>query len=399
MTDARLPEGINGTCDKRFAPVAALLAQQLATGEHHGVAFAGCFRGEPVVDIWGGSRRTAAGESHWERDTMAICWSTTKGVAATALHIAMDRKGVDLQAPVASVWSEFGRNGKDAITIAQALSHEAGVPQIRDQVADYTDLADWDARVEMMENLTPLWEPGTANGYHAINFAWLAGELLHRIDGRDVSTFLAEEIAGPLGLDGLYIGTPSSEHHRIAHIISATDGLEIFPGEQFDELLPHDSVVWKALSPRGNGNEFFNTPQGMSACIPSISGSFTARSLARLYAVMERGGELEGRRLLSAERIARATSVQNTRGDLVMVIAPHWRAGYMGAGSEAVRSLGPHADGYGHVGAGGTLAGVDPVAEVSFGLVYDLFGSTELIGGPRSTAMVDALVAAAEAAG
>src|SRR5688572_30782227 len=208
MAEATLPEGIDGSCEKRFASVAELLGQQLAAGEHHGVSFAAYFRGEPVVDIWGSTRTSPVGEAPWQQDTMALCWSTTKGVAATALHMAMDRNGVDPDAPVASVWPEFGKNGKDEISIAQVLSHEAGVPQIRDQIEHSRQTADWDHMVSVMVGLEPLWEPGTANGYHAINYAWLVGETLRRVDGRDVPTFLAEELAGPLGLDGLYIGTP-----------------------------------------------------------------------------------------------------------------------------------------------------------------------------------------------
>ena len=136
--------------------------------------------------------------------------------------MAMERAGVDYDAPVASVWPEFG---KPAVTIRHVLCHEAGVPQIRGEVPDVWAMADWNPMVAMMERLEPLWEPGTANGYHAVNFGWMVGELVRRIDGRDLPTFLADEIAGPLDLDGFYIGTPESEHHRAVPLI----------GPDFDE--------------------------------------------------------------------------------------------------------------------------------------------------------------------
>src|SRR5687767_5123922 len=103
MGDVKLPDELDGSCDERFAGVADILAAQLRSGEHHGFAFAAYFRGEPVVDIWGGSRRSAHGDDSvdvpWERDTMAICWSTTKGIMAIALHAALERNGIALDAP------------------------------------------------------------------------------------------------------------------------------------------------------------------------------------------------------------------------------------------------------------------------------------------------------------
>ena len=399
MPEARLPEGLDGYCDERFIDVANILAGQIAAGEHHGLAFAAYFRGDLVVDVWGGYRQSPDGDAKWQRDTMSICWSTTKGIAATALHMAMERHGVDPDAPVASVWPEFGKNGKDAIKIRHLLSHEAGIPQIRDQIDDARELGDWDHMAEVMANLTPLWEPGTANGYHAINFGFLVGETMRRIDGRDVPTFLREELSEPLGLDGLYIGTPSSEHHRIAPLLrpeapTLAGGQD--PEATYEQMIPKDTIPWKALGPRGNLFEFLDSPDGWSACIPAISGVFTARSLAKVYAAWERGGEVDGVRILKPETIAKATEVQNDRTDLVIVIAPHWRLGFMSAG--AIPVLGPNHEGYGHVGLGGTYAGTDPKAELSFALVYDLFGQTELLGAARGATVSYAVVAAAEAA-
>jgi CubicO group peptidase (beta-lactamase class C family) len=399
MPDAKLPEGFEGSCDARFGEVPRLLAEQVARGEHHGVSFAAFFRGEKVIDVWGGQRQTPDGDAPWQEDTMALCWSTTKGVAATALHMVMDRREIGPEAPVASVWPEFGCNGKDGITIAHVLSHEAGVPQIRDQIEHSSETADWDHMVGVMEGLEPLWEPGTANGYHAINYGWLVGETLRRIDGRDVPTFLAEELAGPLGLDGLYIGTPPEEQHRIAPAIRGESSFVPAggdPDEAYDARIPNDSILWKALGPRGKFMDFLNSAAGISACIPSVSGVFTARSLATVYAALERRGEVDGVRILSTEAVDRATRVRNTRPDLVIMIAPHWRLGYMSGG--AIPVLGPNFEAYGHVGAGGTYAAADPKAEIAFALVYDKFGETELLGAARGSAVAHATVAAAEAA-
>ncbi|MEX2394205.1 MAG: serine hydrolase domain-containing protein [Actinomycetota bacterium] len=398
MREVKLPDGVEGYCDERFAPVADVLAKQLASDEHHGVAFAARFRGEPVVDLWGGKRNTPDGEAPWQRDTMTICFSTTKGVAATALHMAMERAGLSYDTPVAKVWPEFGASGKDTITIAHLLTHQAGVPQIREEIDSSDDLADWDAMVRVMEGLTPMWEPGTANGYHAINFAWLIGETLHRIDGRDVPTFLAEEIAGPLSMDGLFIGTPTSEHQRVAPLIAPPPPPGIDPDADLASFLPKDSVTYHALSPRGNLVTFLNSPVGMSSCIPSISGIFTARSLATLYAALDGGGIVDGVRLLEPDTIATISTVQTDRVDMVIPIPVRWRLGYMSGGPTSVRALGPSSDAYGHVGAGGTIAGTDPSTGLAFGFVYDKWAAAEFLGGPRTQGIVDAATACAGAA-
>ncbi len=379
MADMKLPEAIEGSCDSRFATVAELLASQLASGAHHGAAIAIRHRGEPVVDIWGGSG--------WFESTMAVSFSTTKGPAATALHMAIERAGIDYDAPVASVWPEFG---KRAVTIRHVLCHEAGLPQIRGEIPDVWAMADWDAMVAMMERLEPLWEPGTANGYHAVNFGWMVGELVRRIDGRDLPTFLADEIAGPLGLDGFFIGTPAAEHHRVVPLI-APDVDEA----AFSAFVPPDSIAWRALAPDGDIVEFVNSPQGLSTCGPAFSGAFTARSLAAFYATLERGGARDGVRLLSTETLARATTVQNTRPDLVLVLPMYWRLGFMGGGS-TLSPAGPNEDAFGHAGYGGSVAIADPKAEVAIAVTLDRL-EINLLGGDRVAAVVQAAIAAASA--
>ena len=284
-----LPGGLEGECSPRFRAVAELLGRQLDAGQHHGVSVAVRHRGEPVVDLWGGRRLRGDEQVAWSRDTMAVSFSTSKGVATTALHMAMERAGVGYDTPVAELWPEFAAGGKGAVTIRQFLCHEAGVAAIRDQVGSIEDMADWDAMVAMMERHVPEWEPGTANGYHAITFGWVVGELVRRIDGRDLSRFLAEEIAGPLDLDGLFIGTPPEEHDRVAPV----HGAETIP-ENLRSLLPPGHLVWRTLFEPGEMQDFVNSKQGLESVAPAFSGCFTARSLATVFSVLERGGAQAG---------------------------------------------------------------------------------------------------------
>lgn len=396
VTDSRLPEGIDGRCDQRFAAIPQILSSQLASGAHHGAAISVFHRGEAVVDIWGGRRRpvppAGEAETEWQQDTMALSFSTTKGVAATALHMAMERTGTGYDTAVASLWPEFAEKGKGSVTIRHVLCHEAGIPQIAGLVPDAATLADWDHMTALMASLEPLWEPGTANGYHAVNFGWLVGEILRRLDGRSLSQFLDEEIAGPLGLDGCYIGTPVSEHHRVAALVTP-DGVD--EGERaIASLLPPDHLLHKVLSPRPaeEMNPFLNSSAGLSASVPSFTGVFTARSLGRMYAALERGGELDGVRLLSAETLATATTVQNTRPDLALVVPIHWRLGYMGGGS-GISPAGPNREAFGHSGLGGSIAMADPKAEISVALVLDRIESN-LLTDDRGRKVIEAAIAA-----
>lgn len=395
VSEARLPEGIEGWCDQRFAAIAEILASQLASRAHHGAAVSVFHRGQPVVDLWGGRRRPVppdGTESPWAEDTMALSFSTTKGVAATALHMAIERSGTSYDTPVASLWPEFAAHGKQAVTIRQVMCHEAGIPQIAGLVPDAATLGDWDHMTALMASLEPLWEPGTANGYHAVNFGWLVGEILRRIDGRPLSKFLADEIAGPLDLDGCYIGTPASEHHRVAALVTP-DGVD--EGERaIASLLPPDHLLHKVLSPRPaeEMNPWLNSAAALSASVPSFTGVFTARSLGRLYAALERGGELDGVRLMSAETLATATTVQNTRPDLALVVPIHWRLGYMSGGS-GISPAGPNREAFGHSGLGGSIAMADPKAEISVALVLDRI-EPNLLTDDRGRKVIEAAIAA-----
>lgn len=393
MSRTELPGDIEGSCEADFGAIPELLARQLGTGEHHGVAVAVRHRGEPVVDVWGGMRTSRTGEEMpWAEDTMAVSFSTTKGPAATALHMVLERAGVDYDVPVCSLWPEFR---KPSVTVRHVLCHEAGVPQIRDEVADVTAMADWEAMVRMMERLEPLWEPGTANGYHAVNFGWMVGELVKRIDGRDIATFVAEELAGPLGLDGFVIGTPDSEQHRVALLERAKVRVA---AESFASKIKAGSLTAMALGPRGDMVKFLNSPQGMASCGPSFSGAFTARSLAALYSALERGGELGGARILSPGAVARAAEVQNTRRDLVLLVPMGWRLGFMGGGRPE-SPMGPNREAFGHAGWGGSLALADPRAELSVAVVLDRMVA-DLLAGERTIAVVrEALRASEDAQG
>lgn len=381
MPDAPLPAGVAGWCDQRFATVARVLGDQLASGVHHGVAVAVRHRGEPVVDIWGGA---------FAEDTIAVSFSTTKGPVATCVHMALERAGIGYDTPVAAVWPEFAQAGKGGVTIRQLLCHEAGIPQIRGEIADVWAMADWDAMVATVAALAPLWEPGTANGYHALTWGWLAGELVRRVDGRPPAQFLAEEVAGPLGLDGCFLGAPPAEAARLAPVAWNPIYLDMPP---IDQLLPPDSLTLRAVAPAGDMIAFVNSEQGRASSVPAITGAFTARSLAAVYAALERGGALDGVRLLSPATVEAATTVQNDRPDLVLFLPVHWRLGFMGVGLGGDRTS---SAAYGHAGLGGSVAMADPRTELAVAVTLDRL-ELDLMGDDRAGALVKAALAAVDA--
>jgi CubicO group peptidase (beta-lactamase class C family) len=197
---------VQGAVEPGFEPVQEAFAKQFEAGQHIGGSVAVYVRGKLVVNLWGGVTAPEGG-APWREETMSICYSTTKGLTATALHVLADRGLVRYDDLVSKYWPEFAQCGKGQITIYHLLTHQSGIPQVPDNVTLDT-ITDWDEVVRGLETLTPVWEPGTASGYHALNFGWLVGEVVRRVDGRSLGDFLHEEICKPLGIRKLWIGAP-----------------------------------------------------------------------------------------------------------------------------------------------------------------------------------------------
>ena len=291
-----------------FEDVARVFRRQLrrTTG---GAAVAVYYHGELVADLWGGM--CTEGQP-WQRDTLAMCFSTTKGVVSTALHLLADRGQIDYDAPVAAYWPEFAQGGKELVTVRHVLTHSAGLHRMRTLVDHAQQMLDWEYMVTALERAEPAYEPGTRYGYHALTYGWLAGELIRRVSGRPVAQFVEEEIARPLGLDGLYVGCPPAERDRVAPLAPMAAPLGRLLGLRPVEVLggpvgripsllrlpvnPRRFV--NALMPRGIEDVLWG-PEVMDAEIPAANGFFTARSLAKLYGLLAHGGEVGGVRLLS----------------------------------------------------------------------------------------------------
>jgi CubicO group peptidase (beta-lactamase class C family) len=365
---------MDGRVQPGFEGVARVFRRQLrrTTG---GAAVAVYYRGELVVDLWGGS---AAERQPWQRDTLAMCFSTTKGVVSTALHLLADRGQISYDAPVAAYWPRFAQHGKERITVRHVLTHSAGLHRMRTLVDHAERMLDWEYMVAALERAKPAYEPGTRYGYHALTYGWLAGELIRRVSGRPVARFVTDELARPLGLDGLYVGCPPEQRGRVAPlapmggVLGRRLGLD--PGAliggvvgRIPELLrlpvsPHRLV--SALMPRGIEDVLWG-PEVMDAEIPAANGFFTARSLARMYAMVAHGGEIGGVRLLSPQTLEQIAAVHSRGPDLILVLPMGWRLGY----HSAFTTRGTVPGAFGHFGFGGSGGWADPRRDLALAMV------------------------------
>lgn len=381
---------IHGAYEPRFEPVAEVLRKQVVTFGGGGAASV-YLEGKCVVDIWAGDARRDG--TPWERDTMSICFSGTKGVAATAIHMLATEGLLDYDAPVARYWPEFGCNGKESITVRQVLAHQAGLHKTVPLVDQLTDILDWDLIVGRLAEAEPDFHPGTANGYHAVTFGWLVGELVHRVSGQSFPELIQDRIVKPLGLDGLRIGEADREMDRLADLVGLPplrrhDAAPLPDGYSAPSWLPRGpirSLLRRGLTPN-NMKELFTHPAFWKACLPAMNGVCTARSLAKMYAALSLGGELDGVRLVDEDHLRQAAEVQMKRPDRVVLYPLHWRLGYHRA--DALLMDVPSA--FGHFGMGGAGGWANPDLGLAAAHVHNGFPLS--LTGQLRTVMITAAV-------
>ncbi|TKK88035.1 beta-lactamase family protein [Herbidospora galbida] len=345
-----------GTTAPGFEPVLDAFEDNFAHHDEIGAAVCVYVNGEKVVDLWGGS---ASEGRPWTEDTLQVVFSTTKAItAACALHL-VDRGLLDLDAPVAAYWPEFG---KPDIPVRWLLTHQAGLAALDTPVTPAEAIA-WKPVVAALEAQQPLWEPGTESGYHAHTFGWLVGEVVRRVSGRSLGTYLREEITGPLGLD-FWIGLPASEYHRAARIISPKIDMSVDPATLPEALRPYFDPTSLTMRASMAVTPFLdhNDPAELAAEFPSSNGAGTARGLAGFYAAL-----LDGR-ILSPGLLALATTEQVNGVDKVLRVPVRIGLGF-GLPTPDMFWHGPTA--FGFSGHGGSLGFADPARGLAFGYVMN----------------------------
>jgi CubicO group peptidase (beta-lactamase class C family) len=387
---------VEGHVCRGFDAVREVFADNFARRRELGGACCAYHRGEKVVDVWGGVRNEQSGEP-WERDTMVIVYSATKGLAAMTLAVAHSRRWLDYEERVCAYWPEFAQQGKERITVRQLLAHQAGLFAF-DEPLDRRVVSDLDRLALVLARQKPAWEPGTRQAYHAISLGFYESELLRRIDPRhrSLGQFFQDEIASPLGLD-VYIRLPETIPNSRLATISRPGGIEMmlgFPLRLTLEAFNPHSKINRALI----GSQFPHDEQRVYARnfeVPSGGAVGTARAIAHAYSVFATGGHELGLRQETLDLLA-APAMPPTRGfyDECLKGEVQFSLGFMKP--SPVWPFGS-ARSFGSPGSGGSLGFADPSAGIGYAYVTSQMG-TSLTGDPRDVALRDALYAAIAAA-
>jgi CubicO group peptidase (beta-lactamase class C family) len=357
-------EAVGGFTAPGFEPVRRAFEANFSESAEVGAAVAVYRHGQLVADLWGGVRNADTGEP-WEENTPVRVASTTKGITAVCANLLAQQGLLDLDAPVASYWPEFKAEGKESIPVRWVLSHRAGVPVV-DRLLTVEDIFAWFPVVETIAAQKPLWEPGTAHGYHGQSYGYMVGELVRRITGRTIGTFLADEVSGPLGLD-TWIGTPDDVIPRVARVLSPAYGARASASARGGASLPEQLSLMMRAAMFTHLAPDYNSPEWLRIEMPSANGVTTARSLAKLYAALI--GSVDGQRLFDEETLSRAVRTEAEGTDRILGQPTRWGLGFS-LSSERSRLLGPGS--FGHAGAGGSIGLADPESGVAMAYVMNL---------------------------
>jgi CubicO group peptidase (beta-lactamase class C family) len=383
---------IDGHCEPRFTAVREQFFRNFTERGDVGASVCVYLDGVRVVDCWGG-HADAAHSRPFDADTIVSVASTTKGMVALCAHMLAERGKLHLDAPVARYWPEFAAAGKQDIPVRWLLSHRAGLPAIR-RVLPAEALFDWDMMTEALAETAPWWTPGSRHGYHAITYGHLVGEVIRRVDGRSVGTFLGEEVTGPLGAD-FFIGVPEHVDARAAQVLAPPPP---DPGEAtiWDTILADpESVGGRTFLNPPRTPDLVNSRAWRAAEIPAANGHTSARGVARVYAALARGGELDGVRLLAPATIERAIEEQSRGRDEVLTLPTRFATGFMLGMPGGIFDCGPGRRSFGHPGRGGSIGFADPDARVGFGYVTNQYVTgTAKHPDRRVLSLVDAVYAA-----
>lgn len=365
---------ISGFAAPGFEPVLEAFEANFDEDQELGAGFAAYLDGELIVNLHGGFADRKK-QMAWDERTIVPVFSTTKPIASLVLARVIDALPAGYETPVADVWPEFAANGKGAVTIAQLVSHQAGLPGFQDAV-DPALWLDPAACADALAGLAPLWPPGTAHGYHPLSWGYLIGAVVQRIDGRSLGTILREEIAGPAGVD-FQIGTPAEDHARVAEIMRP----RALP--DLGELNEATKIAFlKKWSAPDRGGAIWREIE-----IPSANGIGTAQAVAQLYGLYAHGGRLGDTQIISDSAFDALTQSRVKGQDLILPYVTEFAAGVM---RNNLGLYGPNPDTLCHSGWGGSLALGDPDRQLSAAYVMNR-QSNSLQADPRATRLIQAM--------
>lgn len=349
----------------KLRQVEDLFRQQRESGLHPGAGLAVYRYGNLVLDLHGGKANTEA-DTPVSDQTMFVLFSSTKPLAAACIYLLKERGKLAWDDLVAKHWPQFGQHGKETVTIRHILSHQGGFPDTP-QDFHWSDWIHWDKVVQAMEAAPTKFAPGEVMAYHPINYGWVIGELVHRIDGRSFDRFLAEELTGPLGMENTYVGLPAGLESRVSKIHLMEDDAD-----------PNGYVP------------IFNEPGVHRSIVPGAGGVAAAGDLARFYAMMERGGILDGVRVLTPETVSEATSLQREGTDATIGLYARRSLGLALADERTGKSQGDPINTFGHGGAGTSVGWADKDSGLAVGYITNGFRGNDN-NNPRLAAISQAI--------
>jgi CubicO group peptidase (beta-lactamase class C family) len=347
--------------------VSELIKNQVKDGRQIGVQVCAYQYGKKIVDAWAG-KMGPDDPRPIQADSLFCSWSTTKGVTATAIHMLADRGLLDYNTKVTDYWPEFGQNGKEDVTVTQALSHQIGLHFMPEPLT-LEWLCDWDAGIEYVEKAKPAYPPGTQTGYHAHTFGLIAGGIVEAVTGKHIKEFIQEEIAKPLSIeDEMYVGIPDGLEERLTTLeiwdIPSSFreiGYNVPEGHEFYKAMPNH--MWS----------HWNKMELRKACIPAGNGHFTARALAKMYGALAADGSINGVKLVSPDRIHHMNRMVTDRVDIVVSRKIRRSIGFiLGGIQNGIHGpIGPRLTAFGHSGAGGSVAFADPKEELAIAVTLN----------------------------
>ena len=365
---------VKGQCNEQFGRVKELFQELHTSGKEKGSSYAVYKDGEAIIDIWSGYS-DADETKPWNRNNLATVWSTTKGVAAITCALAVERGLLDYSEKVSYYWPEFSVNGKEDITVEMLLSHQAGICGAQtDEVNDYYDQELMASKLAIMK---PIWEPGTASGYHSMTFGWLTTELIKRVTGKTLGVYFREEIGNDRDID-FYIGLPESEENRVAEMIPFSKE----DNNQNENAEPNDAQ--KASGSGPNLLKPQNTRAWRAAEIPSANGQGSAYGLAKLYSLIVPSDP--SLKILKDSTVDEMTRSRIEGRDMVLGMVTRWGAGFIMNKHKVI--YGPVEESFGHSGFGGSCAFGDPKNKLGISYVMNKM-KNNAAGDGRSIALIN----------
>ena len=376
---------IKGYCDPKFQNVYDTFANAITSGFETGAALAIEHQGKIIINLWGGYQDKEKTKL-WEEDTLVNVFSVTKGVTATCISRLIDQGKLDPSKSVGNYWPEYACNGKENTKVSDLLCHRAAMFGFKEGIPSGS-FQDWKKFTKQLQMQAPYRKPGMSQGYHALTFGWLAGELIRRVDGRTVGTYFKEEIADPLNID-FHIGLPESEFVRCADMLMLPMENIKLPGE-FLKFIPNFFLPQKiqnfkaALLSRDfmeafqtreeDDDNYVNSLDWRVAEIPSANGHGTAKSLATLYGILSNGCSRDGISIMSESSLQNAIRPHSSGPDSVLFGAPiKFGLGYeLAQGIAKMGNISPTLNNkmFGHAGVGGAVAFGDPDKGIGYGFI------------------------------